>query len=89
MSDDSQLWQIINEIREKVARIDESLSERCSYRELRIAALERKIDAAATVTDTDDIEKRVRSIEHRLWFAVGAASGISSLCTLLITIFMK
>lgn len=89
MSDEGRLWQVINEIREKVVSIEAGLNERCAYRESRICALESQIKAKADTEPFDDIERRVRHIEHRLWFAVGAASVLSSVGTVVVAVLIR
>jgi hypothetical protein len=89
MGGDFELWNVINEIRDRVTRIDSSLMERCADREKRIGMLETAVKKKAENSDVVTIEGRVRVVENRLWFAVGASSVLSSVGTIVMACLLR
>jgi hypothetical protein len=80
MSEYGPLWEALNDIRERIARMETSLasytgqiSERC----------ERRADRLKSV------EARLAELEKRVWLMIGAASVISSLSTAVFTVLMQ
>ncbi|MCK9324580.1 MAG: hemolysin XhlA family protein [Bacteroidales bacterium] len=80
MSENGPLWEALNDIRERIARMETSLasytgqiSERC----------ERRADRLKSV------EARLAELEKRVWLMIGAASVISSLSTAVLTVLMQ
>ena len=80
MSDDGidDLWRAVNELRTAVAEmtamvreVRAMLSERCDTRAKTMADMEARISQRAA-----DHEARLRVIEHRVWWALGAAAVI-------------
>lgn len=89
MGGDFELWNVINEIRDRVTRIDSSLMERCADREKRIGMLEKTVQKKAEDSSVVAVEGRVRVVENRLWFAVGASSVLSSAGTIVMACLLR
>ena len=74
MPDERQIWEALNDIRERVTRIEsgiaaymDQVSERCRVRESRLERLEARVDA----------------VERKVWQIVGASAALSSVGTAL------
>lgn len=87
MPNDSQIWDGINDIRERTARIETGLqglhsqiSERCRVREERLVKVEQRYDALSI---------RMSAIEKRLWIMVGASAVLSALGTTLLSVLLR
>ena len=80
MPDERQIWEALNDIRERVTRIEsgiaaymDQVSERCRVRESRLERLEARVDA----------------VEKKVWQIVGASAALSSVGTALASAFIK
>lgn len=80
MSENGPLWEALNDIRERIARMETSLasytgqiSERC----------ERRADRLKSV------EARLAELEKRVWLMIGASAVLSSLGTALVSAFLQ
>ncbi len=80
MPDNVQIWEALNDIRERVTRIESGLtayvqqtSERCSVRADRL----------------NKLEGRMTEMERRVWQFVGAAVVLSAVGTAAVTVFLQ
>jgi tetrahydromethanopterin S-methyltransferase subunit G len=80
MPDNVQIWEALNDIRERVTRIESGLSayvqqttERCAVRAERL----------------NKLESRMTEMEKRVWQFVGAAVVFSAVGTAAVTVFLQ
>ena len=91
MPDEVRIWEGINDIRERTARIESELrginaqvSERCRVREERLNKVEARVEKIQTEHDN-----RMQELEKKLWVMVGASAVLSALATSALPIILK
>jgi len=80
MAENSPLWEALNDIRERITRMEASLesyteqiSERCQIRADRLQR----------------VEDLVADLEKRVWVMIGASAVLSSLGTAILSAFLQ
>lgn len=80
MAENGPLWEALNDIRERLVRMETSLesymeqvSERCSVRAARLTA----------------VETRLAELERRVWIMIGASAVLSSVGTCALSVLLR
>jgi tetrahydromethanopterin S-methyltransferase subunit G len=80
MGENGPLWEALNDIRERITRMESCLesfsgqvSERCSVRADRLKS----------------VENRLSDLERRVWFMIGASAAVSSVATVIVSVVIK